>query len=363
MKTPGRSKTAKDEIVAPTPGAPSTPASSKWIHGINIEPPPFRDSGKGPRRSSGAAVPDDELPEDTNAYLKRIKAVASDTFAAYSTVPVRPRLLSAGSLNTKFACGLYLSPAATGAGKTLNAVALTLAMKDTTEAETAYHYVYEARSIAPARSDRPESPEEAAERAASAQAKGLLSIISAMKRASMTSAPSDSSASELMGETVTDTVKVFKDPSRLLSDLQFIYGRRTSASKLAFVVIDSLTLAIKQSYPLERSGSAAGEKGSQPADIKFIFELSRFCLTHNLVCLGLVNSELVQFTHILEGVCEGQIQIQGAGNLRKRDRIYREWQALVVPDQYFSEALEVLGYRGVSQNRETGSSNFGSVWI
>lgn len=355
-KTETKTKTHRDELIGSLDNNPIPPASSGWVAGVPLT------VGGPPTEDFQSDVNPLETPEGVAGYKARINEVVTPSFAAFSTVPVRPNLLNVPALRTQFASGLYLAPARTGAGKTLNSIALSIALKDVADVDVAYHYVFEARSISPAKSDRPEDAEEAAGRAASASVKGMVSIMAAMKRAAAQSSEPNPVA-ELMGDPGVERVAMFKDPSRLLSDLKFIYGSRTPQSKLTFVVIDSLTLAIKQSYPMERSGSAAGEKGSQPADIKFIFELSRFCLTHNLICLGLVNSELVQFTNILEGVCEGQLNLLGAGQFQKRDRISRQWQNVTIAPAYFKQALNVLGYTGTgSANDGERASTFSEQW-
>jgi hypothetical protein len=137
---------------------------------------------------------------------------------------------------------------------------------------------------------------------------------------------------------------LFSEPSRFLSDVEHITAGRDGTNEVLFWAVDSVTLAIKQSFPFSRSGSPAGEKGVQPADIRFVFELSRMCLMRNVVMVALLNSQIIQFTEILEGACEGQIRLAERGAFSKRDRITREWRTIAIPKRFNEQAREILGY-------------------
>jgi hypothetical protein len=320
--TPGEAKTAPSTIVTPlTPFAPAP--------------------GSIPLRSE-EPLPYVTVPEQAEAQGQRINRVASMEYAMFGTLPVRPNTVGVVSLST-FACGLYLMPGVTGGGKTQTAVSLIHAVKRLTvgKVDTNYHYIYESRAAAPQVALRPESSMEQTERTALAGVKGLVSVQAALESAGATST---TTTEDIMTHSGSRELAIFSEPARFLADLMYVYRNRSTGSKPVVCAVDSLTLAIKQAYPYSRSGSPAGEKGVQPADIKFIFELSRFCLMHNIVMFGLLNAQIIQFTEILEGVCEGQIKLVSQGIIQKRDRIRRAWVNIALPREDVTAARDILGY-------------------
>jgi hypothetical protein len=341
-----------NEPLIPGPVVLGTSVGSKHI---DITEPLLPEPGAAPPTIVEVANPIATTDSQISAQNQRVDRVCTPSFADWGTLPVRPVTLPLPSLCT-FAAGLYLLASGTGGGKTETATALTLAVKELgndQRVDTLYSYVFEARAAAPRAGVRPETEHEQSERAALASMKGLVALQAMLDTAkkqrheAARSAGDDQRNIDLqkeLEESRRSKLALFSEPSRFLSDVEHITAGRDGTNEVLFWAVDSVTLAIKQSFPFSRSGSPAGEKGVQPADIRFVFELSRMCLMRNVVMVALLNSQIIQFTEILEGACEGQIRLAERGAFSKRDRITREWRTIAIPKRFNEQAREILGY-------------------
>jgi len=146
---------------------------------------------------------------------------------------------------------------------------------------------------------------------------------------------------------------VFTDASLFLkgdngeSDFSSYLGANAMLPKpyLRLLGIDSITRAVPAYNVKARVGGGTGEKGIQNESLSFITILNNLCVTANISCLAVINSELLQYADLLGGSCQGEIRPNAYNQFTIVDRPSGRVTAFKQISKDFSPAaLTAMGY-------------------
>jgi len=223
--------------------------------------------------------------------------------------------------------GFHLVTGATGSGKTVTSVALTLEAKRQ-GIPAIYVYQWEARAVV----NKDLNPDEQ-----------VCSNLPLRVRNAITAKKANSDLPEFFRAAMSHHAKT---------------------GQAALLVIDSVSLPMRLydgGQPEARSGQATMKEGMQPMDIQFVEKMEELAVANNLAILGLVNADLVPFAARLEGITEGLIDILPGGRLTQRNRTLRKWTDATLKPESRVAAATWLGYKQFESQNESDAFGFSGL--
>jgi len=154
-----------------------------------------------------------------------------------------------------------------------------------------------------------------------------------------------------IGSEITEvTVPLFLEPTEFAEDLELLAAKRRilgpgSDTTPIVIVLDSISLPMRNYQLDQRAKEPAIEKSMQPSDISFCVWLSKFCRDRRIICLGVINYDLVPFANKLDAMSVGILDIGAYNRAIRHDRgTGRREEPLILPPDWVALGSEKMGY-------------------
>jgi len=135
--------------------------------------------------------------------------------------------------------------------------------------------------------------------------------------------------------------------SELVQYLELTDFTAKKDGRLSLLVIDSIGQALRSFDAKARASQPAAEQGMQPADQAFTFRLNNLLADKGIIGLATLNSQLVPFANLLDGACQGMIDVNSPDSFSKHERASgRQQQTYQVGQSELNLAAQSLGYMG-----------------